>query len=422
MCLIAASIGFTACGGGGQATPQPAGAALSSTPPATGVNTPLSPVFSFGSRAGFVGAFFRPQGAPPFGIFSTPSSMVAPQPYPAAGVTLSGTSGYCSQIAANGRSIETGYLVDAAKLAHITNLGVGWTRMPAPQFSDDGSHIFGPGQYSFADLDSAECNTLVDHGIQPVVGLEAGPVQYNVTPGQLSPQSFPQYQTAGDFGQWCGAVAAHERTVFPSVTRFSLPGNEVNTNPQLFPGGISQIASYSQACYAAIKAANPAAFVYGFELNMDGALNAPDFVRQLYALGCKPGTCYDGIAMHLSLRYPIPAPSTPCYPNPGGDYSMQCVADIQAAAQAPIHVLISESVYPVPSAVPDEATKALAVAAEFTAYAANAAVDGVSYANVDECGVYPSGYFSGGCLVSSVGTLLPAYTALAQLAAGHFAP
>jgi hypothetical protein len=313
-------------------------------------------------------------------------------------------------------------VVDPTKLADITNLGVGWTRMAAPQFFDDGSHVFGPGHYTFGDFDSAQCNTLVDHGIRPVVGLEAGPVEYNANPGQFSPQSYPQYQSAADFGQWCGVVAAHERSAFPSVTQFSLPGNEVNSNPQLFPGGVTQIAAYSEACYAAIKAANPVAFVYGFELNMDGSLNAPAFVRALYALGCKVGTCYDGIAIHLSLSYPIPAPTAPCYPNPGGTYGVQCVTDIESAAQAPIHVLISETVYPVPASVPDEATKALAVVAEFTAYATNSTIDGVSYANVDECGLYPTGAFSGGCLISVTGQTLPAYTALQQLARMDYLP
>ena len=42
------------------------------------------------------------------------------------------------------------------------------------------------------------------------------------------------------------------------------------------------------------------------------------------------------------------------------------------------HVLISESIYTVPRCVPDEASEALAVVAEFTAYAASSAIDGVS--------------------------------------------
>jgi hypothetical protein len=366
-------------------------------------------------RGAFVGAFYRPQGPPPFGVFLAQSPGVAPQPYPAVNTNLVGAGGYCSAVAQNGYSIDSGYVVDPTKLADITTLGVRWTRMPASQFNDDLSHVFGPGVYAFSDLDSAQCNTLGAHGIKPVIGLEAGPVQYG-----FPPQQVPLYQTAGDFGQWCGAVATHERKAFPSVTQFSLPGNEVNTNLQMFPGGAAQLAAYSEACYAAIKAANPSAFVYGFELNMDGQANAPGFVRQMYALGCKVGTCYDGLALHLTLRYPIPPASTPCYPNPGGDYSLQCITDIQTAAQAPVHVLISESVYPVPGAVPDEATKALAVVAAYTAYAAVPSVDGVAYANVDECAFYPSGFFYDGCLIDTSGAKLPAYGALEQLTTANF--
>jgi hypothetical protein len=359
------------------------------------------------TRPGFLGAFFRPQGTTPFGVFRSKTATSAAQPSPTSRVNQ------CS-------SSTERYVVDPAKLANIADLGVAWTRMPAAQFFEDGSHTFGPGPYTFTELDAAECSTLVEHGIRPVIGLEAGPVQYNATPGQFSPQTAAQYRTAADFGQWCGVVAAHERTTFPSVQRFSLPGNEVNSNPELFPGGEKQIAAYSKACYAAIKSANPAAFVYGFELNMDGNLNPAAFVRRLFALGCKVGTCYDGLAIHLSLDYPVPPANTPCHPNPGGRYSLQCVRDIEDAAQAPIHVLVGETVYTVPGSVPNEAVKALAIVAELTAFAADRSIDGVSYANVDECAIYPTGYFSGGCLVDASGKRLPAFTALQTLAGRYF--
>jgi hypothetical protein len=416
--LFAGAFALSGCGGGGPiGAAASAGALVPSRLAAASTRATTAAVVT--NRTGFVGAFFRPEGAPPFGIFSPQSTQVEPVPYPTAGPVLLGNNGYCEKIAANGASIDGSFMVDTTKLNDVIFLGARWTRMPAPQFFVDLSHVFGAGNYAFGSLDAAQCISLTYHSLRPVINLEAGPVQYNATPGKFSPTSFPTYQTAGDFGQWCGVVAAHERSVFPSVTQFSLPGNEVNSNPQLFPGGEPQIAAYSKACYAAIKAANPSAFVYGFELNMDGGLNAPGFVSRMAALGCKTGTCYDGISMHLSLRYPIPPPGTPCYPNPGGDYSMQCIADIQSAAQGPIHVLISETVYPVPASVPDEQTKASAVVAEFTAYAANPAIDGVAYANVDECALYPSGYFFDGCLIDTSGNHLPAWDALQWLATQH---
>lgn len=367
-------------------------------------------------RRGFVGAFFRPQGLVPYGVFSVYSKNRSPEPYPELTTKLFGAAGYCDAVAANGVSISSGYLVDTSKLANILSLGVRWTRVLVAPFFDDLSHVAGPQQYIFTDVDSAQC-ALVRHHIAPMLALEAGPVQYDAVPGQYSPKSVPQYKTAADFGRWCSVVVTHERKSFSMVHRYSLPGNEVNTYPEAFPGGEAGIAAYSEACYKAVKAADPHAYVYGFEVNMDRHADPVGFVQRMYDLGCKPGTCYDGLSIHLTLNYPIPAPSTPCHPAWFGKYSLQCVADIQHAAHARIHILIGETVYPVPRGVPDEATKARAVVAAFEAFARDPDIDGVLYANVDECDVYPSGYFVGGCLVDSIGTKLPAYTALQRLAA-----
>ena len=87
------------------------------------------------------------------------------------------------------------------------------------------------------------------------------------------------------------------------------------------------------------------------------------------------------------------------------------------ATHAPVHVIIAETGYFVPSSIRDEQQKATAVVAAFETFAADPFVDGVNYANVDECDSYPSGYFVGGCLIDSLGTRLPAYAALAHLAA-----
>jgi hypothetical protein len=153
---------------------------------------------------------------------------------------------------------------------------------------------------------------------------------------------------------------------------------------------------------------------------MDGNVNAPAFVSRMVALGCKAGTCYDGIAMHLSLRYPTPGANTPCYPSAGGDYAVRCISAIQTAAAAKVHVLISESVYPIPASVPDEQTKANAVIAEFAALSPYSSVDGLSYGNVDECALYPPGAWYDGCLITTGGQQLPAYTALQNIALADF--
>jgi hypothetical protein len=364
-------------------------------------------------RTHFLGAFFRPVGGPPFGVFAAPKQNVAPAPYPKPASELFGANGYCDASAANGVSIVQGNPIAPEKLSRIVDLGVSWTRTPASPFFDDRTHFRGAGGYAFADLDAAQC-ALVRKAIEPVIALEAGPVQYDTSPDRFSPHESPDYKTAADFATWCGVVATHERQIFTTVHRYTLPGNEVNSPNEMFPGGEAQIASYAKACYKAVKRADPHAFVYGFELNMDGSINAPGFVQRMYDRQCKVGTCYDGLSIHLSLRYPIPAATTPCFPHPGGDYSMQCVADIRTAAHAPLHILIGETVYVVPGSVPSEAVKAKAVVAEFDAFAADPLIDGANYANVDECALYSHGYFVGGCLVDAAGNKLPAYDALRE--------
>jgi len=372
-------------------------------------------------RASFLGGFFRPQGPPPFGVFDPASEQRAPDPYPAPTTTLFGAHGYCDKLADNGLSISSGYIIDKQKLADLAGLGAGWARTETAPFMDDFSHVDPNQPYRFADLDSAQC-ALERRHIIPLIGLTAGPVQYNVVPGTFSPASVKRYKTPADFGQWCSVVARHERATFADVHRYSLPGNEVNSPSTVFPASEPDIASYARACYRAVKAADPRAFVYGFELNMDRQADATGFVQRMIGLRCGPGTCYDGLSIHLTLRYPLRPAGTPCYPNEGGDYDMQCVGDIRSAARAPIHIIIGETVYPVPGSVPDEGAKARAVVVAMKTFAADRLIDGVNYANVDECDLYPSGYFAGGCLVDSLGTKLPAYVALRDLARAAYAP
>jgi hypothetical protein len=373
------------------------------------------------TRAQFVGAFYRPSGSPPFGIFTSNSPNVMPSPYPTPGSVYTGTNGYCDHVETNGYAIDTGYPTDPTKLSDIATMGVKFSRMSLSSFYMDLTHI--NGSYVWAILDSAECNSYIKNGITPILGIENGPVQYDSNPPNFSPAQQVDYASASDFGAYCGAIAAHEKAAFPNVTKYSIPGNEINDNPtpSNFPGGNSQIVSYTEACYSAIKAANPSAYVYGFELNMDGSLNVPGFISTMLAAGCGPGTCYDGLSMHLSLVYPIPSASTPCYPNSGGEYSMHCVTDVIAATgNTNTHVLIGETVYPVPADVSTEQLKATATVAAYTAFAANPLVDGVVYANVDECALYTSGYFEGGCLIDTSNTQLPAYAALKSMALQYF--
>jgi len=367
-------------------------------------------------RPGFLGAFFRPIGTIPYGVFSVYSKQKAPDPYPAPNAHLFGASGYCDAVADNGVSISSGYSVDPKKLANIVDLGAGWARLTISSDFDDQSHLFGRGHFNWADTDSAQC-ALARHHIDPIVGIEAGPVQYNLVPDAFAPKESPAYKTADDFGSFCGAVAAHERATFPSVHRYSIPDNEVNSAPQMFPGGEKEIAAYTESCYRAIKAVQPTATVYGFELNMDKSIDPVGFVNHEYDLGCRKGTCYDALSIHMYLKYPVPPPSAPCGFATGGQYSVGCAETIREAAHdRSLHILIGETAFLVPSTVPDEAAKAIATVDTMKEFAADPLIDGVNYANVDECDLYPSGFFMGGCLVDSVGNRLPAYATLRALA------
>ena len=310
-------------------TPAPAPVATP-TPTPTATPTPLptpsptpTPVVV---RRGFLGAFYRAEGAPPYGVFASGSPNQKPNPYPSPGTTLFGPSGYCDAVAPNGYSISSGYVVDPAKLSDIVNLGVKWTRTEISADLIDQSHIF--GTYTFDTLDSAQCAAL-RNGITPIVGIEAGQVNYDAVPGVYSPVVEPNYESAPDFGQYCGVIAAHETQTFGAVTRYSIPGNEINDNPAAFGGGEAQIAAYTQACYHAIKTIQPNAVVYGFELDMNSTRNAPAFVQRMTGRGCGVGTCYDALSIHLFPPYPLPPAGTPCYPNPGGNYDLQCVTDVR---------------------------------------------------------------------------------------------
>jgi hypothetical protein len=226
-CALLASALFASCGGGG-------GGGSSSVAPSSSIVTAIAaPVagstataapnvnanggVGVTSRATFLGAFFRSEGPPPFGVFSASATDVVPSPYPSPG-----RPNYCNAVAANGVSIVTGYPVDPVKLSDIVSLGVKWTRTSPTNLYDDGSHLFGAGHYTFADFDSAQCS-LEQHGITPVIAISAGPVEYNTVPGTLSPQAQPIYETASDFGQWCTVVAKHEsaamRRPFPVERR-----------------------------------------------------------------------------------------------------------------------------------------------------------------------------------------------------------
>jgi hypothetical protein len=187
-----------------------------------------------------------------------------------------------------------------------------------------------------------------------------------------------------------------------------------STNAVLVAATEAQIAGYEKNCYSAIHAADSQAVVYGFELDDDGGLNpsAAQFVHdERVNFGCGPGTCYDGIALHTALRYPVPAAGTPCYPNAGGDYTIACLDDVETAAGQSVPLDIGETVITWPGFVADAATAGLATTTNLAQLKAYPQVKFINWANVDECDAYPSGYFMNGCLIDLNHHETPQYVA-----------
>ena len=375
-----ASTGAIVYSGSGASNASVTAAIAGSNVSTTSALVAVAPVAVAPSHTVKYGVFTRANGTPPYGMFTSTGSL------------------------------------DPTKTQNILDIGASWTRFEtSPYFIDQ--TFFGPGRYDFANVDTLE-NWEKSHNIEAVVGIEAGPVQVNDNPAVFAPHEIPVYSTSAAFATYCGVMANHMSGL--GVHSFSEPGNEINADTTKFPNGAASVAPYARDCYKAIKAADPSAFVWGLELSEDGSLNPAGFVKNLLALGCGPGTCYDGISVHLSLRYPIPPAGTPCYPNAGGDYGVACVSDAANASGNPaLPMMIGETVITWSGMVPDAATKAIADPAELRAFAAMPSVRYINFANLDECALYPSGYFANGCLVDLNNAHVPAWQGVYNVFTGH---
>lgn len=175
----------------------------------------------------------------------------------------------------------------------------------------------------------------------------------------------------------------------------------------------ANFAAYASQCYTAIKAADPDAVIYGIEANMDPSLNpnATQFITdERTNFSCGPGTCYDGISIHLTLTYPFASPNPgSCYN--GGATVSSCVSAVETAAGSTVPIMLGEFVQTYPGQVPNEQTKDTSIIEQLQLFTADPRIKYISYANVDECGLYPSGYFMNGCLIDTSNVRLPSWYA-----------
>lgn len=99
-------------------------------------------------RRGFLGAFFRPVGTTPFGVFSVYSKRTAPEPYPNPSTKLFGKNG--NSMPSRARRVACHGLRRRSKNSRISSTSACAARVPRPRPNyDNRSHAFGPGTYAF---------------------------------------------------------------------------------------------------------------------------------------------------------------------------------------------------------------------------------------------------------------------------------
>jgi hypothetical protein len=311
--------------------------------------------------------------------------------------------------------------VDAVKGQDIIDAGVQMARTGYQTIYDDTTGM--GGTYSFSDEDPL-ITWLLAHKIVPLMELDAGPKRYG-TLGKNTAESLMHNPT--EYADWCSAAATHLRATFPSLgvsvpAYFSMPRNEPNStggwdasqtdNPTLYAETASGPALYMKSCYAAVKKIIPNAEVYGGELATNVAGNAyamPQQLMQWYAAGCRIGTCFDGVTLHIS---PIGDPSQHfknCFETNNG-WTFACLTEMQAIATShgdpTLHAMITEtemtSVQNSNDSAGDEPGQAWWTSQTLASAVKNPDIDGIFWANIDEDALYPKGSpFYGGSLVDT---------------------
>lgn len=247
--------------------------------------------------------------------------------------------------------------------------------------------------YIYADWNNILSVTPTNGTINLTWGPQAGETGgYNV------------YRTANNGSSW-GWIAstAHGVTSYQDTGATPSGRQPLATSLVQVVAMEANLAAYTSNCYSAIKAADPAAQVYAFELSMDQGLTPTpqQFVTDLRTtFSCGPGTCYDGISNHLGMSYPITDYGGGCTSNTL--ITLDCLTALETAAGQTVPLMISEMFYGYPNDLANEAQKAAAINGAFNAEISFPQTKYVSYGNVDECGLYPSGYFENGCLVGTM--------------------
>jgi hypothetical protein len=194
----------------------------------------------------------------------------------------------------------------------VQGLGFGWIKQQFPGVEISGAR----GAYDWFRTEWV-ARLAAERGLKLLVRLDEPPLWTRVdTAGRLADPAL--------FGEYCGAVAAHHAGQVAAYEVLNEPNLAREWGGQ--PPSPQGYADLLQACYLAVKAADPAALVIAAGLaptdTDDPAVAYPDtaFYRDLYAAGAAP--YFDLLGVHA-----------PGYGNPPERSPADCEADPVWAAR-----------------------------------------------------------------------------------------
>lgn len=190
--------------------------------------------------------------------------------------------------------------------------------------------------FSFASTDPT-IDKLLANGITVLYVIDAADAPPWGNPNVVRDRR-PIFETPALYAEYCGGIATHLAQKYPRISRVEIGTNEANyrynwTNRQAEIDGMSQyadqtgggLAPYLQSCYRAVKAVAPKIQVVAPGIAIGGgALGFLPFIDQLYAAGCRTGSCWDILSVHSYT-----------WSNPSFFYDQQFIDSIGGQDRAP---------------------------------------------------------------------------------------